>query len=421
MCEGGPKMNFSAKTFILLTMILMCGLLTAGQSPFSSDKVSVSGYGDTSGASQALSPVVDGKKETGTVVVNGSLNIRNKPWGDITGNLKNGAKVTIIGSLGDWYKVSVNGKTAYVHSAYVKRQGEGAKPFPGSGRVNAKIGLNVRRVPNGDKVGALKYNSSVTILGVIGDWYKIKWGNNEAFVHKNYITPTSSSAPVTATPSDGVQKLDFTGYVTASALNVRKSPWGAIDGTLPNGIAVKVTGKKDEWYRIDYNGKIRYVHSKYISKSKPATSSPGTSTPPVAAGNLQKRIVTEARKLIGSTAFRTADVGYGNLACAKVVTTALKNAGALSKVHLNVRSTVADLKSKGWKEVKVPPFREGDVITWKTYDYTGDGIKDPDTHVGIMVKEGNSYMAMNNSSRLRTPRLSDPYSIGPVTRVLRKV
>ncbi|KAF1080068.1 MAG: hypothetical protein GQF41_3535 [Candidatus Rifleibacterium amylolyticum] len=414
-------MNFSAKTFILLTMILMCGLLTAGQSPFSSDKVSVSGYGDTSGASQALSPVVDGKKESGTVVVDGSLNIRNKPWGDITGNLKNGAKVTIIGSLGDWYKVSVNGKTAYVHSAYVKRQGEGAKSFPSSGRVNAKIGLNVRRVPNGDKVGALKYNSSVTILGVIGDWYKIKWGNNEAFVHKNYITPTSSSAPVAATPSDGVQKLDFTGYVTASALNVRKSPWGAIDGTLPNGIAVKVTGKKDDWYRIDYNGKIRYVHSKYISKSKPATSSPGTSTPPVAAGNLQKRIVTEARRLIGSTAFRTADVGYGNLACAKVVTTALKNAGALSKVHLNVRSTVADLKSKGWKEVRVPPFREGDVITWKTYDYTGDGVKDPDTHVGIMVKEGNSYMAMNNSSRLRTPRLADPYSIGPITRVLRKV
>jgi uncharacterized protein YgiM (DUF1202 family) len=413
-------MKISGKAVLLPVLLLICGLVTAGQNPFDSDKVSVSGYGDTSGSSKALAPVVDGKQETGTVAVSSTLNIRNKPWGDITGNLKNGAKVTITGTVGDWYKISVNGKTAYVHSAYVKRQGEGAKPFPTSGKVNAKIGLNVRRVPNGDKLGALKYNSNVTILGVIGDWYKIQWGNNEAFVHKNYITPTSSAKPA-PTPSDGVEKMNFTGYVTASALNIRKSPWGAIDGTLPNGIAVKVTGKKDDWYRIDYNGKIRYVHSKYISKNKPSTTSPGTSTPPVAAGSLQKRIVTEARKLIGSTAFRTADVGYGNLACAKVVTTAHKNAGALSKVHLNVRSTVADLKSKGWKEVKVPPFAEGDVITWKTYDYTGDGVKDPDTHVGIIVKEGNSYMAMNNSSRLRTPRLSEPYSIGPVTRVLRKV
>ncbi|MDD3147349.1 MAG: hypothetical protein PHD82_08610, partial [Candidatus Riflebacteria bacterium] len=67
------------------------------------------------------------------------------------------------------------------------------------------------------------------------------------------------------------------------------------------------------------------------------------------------------------------------------------------------------------------PFAEGDVITWKTYDYTGDGIKDPDTHIGIIIKEGNSYKAMNNSSSLRTPRITDPYAIGPVTRVLRKV
>ncbi|HQG28832.1 MAG TPA: hypothetical protein PLY73_09740, partial [Candidatus Ozemobacteraceae bacterium] len=66
------------------------------------------------------------------------------------------------------------------------------------------------------------------------------------------------------------------------------------------------------------------------------------------------------------------------------------------------------------------PYKEGDVILWKTYDYTGDGVKDPDTHIGIIVKEGNSYMAMNNSSRLRTPRLSEPSSIGPVTRVMRK-
>ena len=123
---------------------------------------------------------------------------------------------------------------------------------------------------------------------------------------------------------------------------------------------------------------------------------------------------------MGSTRFRGPEVSGGRLACAQVVTTALKNAGALNNVHLNCRSAVTDLKSKGWKEVSVPPFREGDVILWKTYDYTGDGIKDPDTHIGIMVKEGNTFKAMNNSSSLRTPRLSDPYSIGPITRVLRK-
>ncbi|HNV71038.1 MAG TPA: hypothetical protein PKO06_15150, partial [Candidatus Ozemobacteraceae bacterium] len=77
------------------------------------------------------------------------------------------------------------------------------------------------------------------------------------------------------------------------------------------------------------------------------------------------------------------------------------------------------LKAHGWKEVSAPPYREGDVITWKTYDYTGDGVKDPDTHIGIILKEGGSFKAMNNSSRLRTPRITD-IGIAPVTRVLRK-
>lgn len=403
----------------ILPLILVLGIVApafAGVNPFSDQAVNISNSGNAGAQSPNLPPIVEGKPEVATVDVATTLNIRTSPWGDVTGNLKSGEKITIIGQLGDWYKVSVNGKTAYVHSAYVKRAGEGAKPFVQSGWVNSAIGLNVRRVPHGDIIGVLKDQHPVEILGVSGDFYKIKWGENEAFVARRYI---DSDAP--KSPADGVEKENFVGYVTAGALNIRRAPWGAIDGTLPNGIAVKVTGKIDDWYRIDYNGKVRYVHANYISKNQGGGSTPPTTGTPAPSGSLQNRIVASAKALIGSTSFRTADVGYGNLACAKVVTTALKNAGALTKVHLNVRSTVADLKSKGWREVTVPPFAEGDVITWKTYDYTGDGVKDPDTHVGIMVKDGNSFKAMNNSSRLRTPRLSDPYSVGPITRVLRKV
>lgn len=410
------------KIGFIFPLLIMLGLAMpafAGGGPFAGQAVKISTTAETGAQSPSLPPIVEGKGEVATVEVETSLNIRTSPWGDVTGNLKNGEKISIIGQLGDWYKVSVNGKTAYVHSAYVKRKGEGKKPFATSGWVNSAIGLNVRRVPHGDIVGVLKDQKPVEILGVVGDYYKIKWGQNEAFVAKRYI---DSDAP--KSPANGVEKENFVGYVIAEALNVRRAPWGAIDGTLPKGIAVKITGKIDDWYRIDYNGQIRYVHANYITKNK-SDGSPATNTAPagtpVASGNLQQKIVASAKALIGSTAFRTADVDYGNLACAKVVTTALKNAGALNSVRLNVRSTVADLKAKGWREVTVPPFAEGDVITWKTYDYTGDGVKDPDTHVGIMVKEGSSFKAMNNSSRLRTPRLSDPYAVGPISRVLRKV
>lgn len=142
----------------------------------------------------------------------------------------------------------------------------------------------------------------------------------------------------------------------------------------------------------------------------------GTEAPSTGFG---AKVAAAAKKLIGSTSFRGADVNYGRLACAKVVSTALKAAGAIENVMLNVRDLVAKLRGKGWTEVTPPPFKEGDVITWATYDYNKDGKIDNDTHVGIMVKNGGSFRAMNNSSSLRTPRYSDPYSMR-VSRVLRK-
>ena len=384
--------------------------------PFSENSVNLQTTANSEANPSAKAATDKAAAVSGTVALAEVLNVRSSPWGDILGTIKKGTKVSIVGSSGDWYKISYNGKTGYIHSSYVLKEGEKAKPFPGSGYVNTTA-LNVRRVPSGDILAQLKKGDKINILGVAGDWYKISWNGNEAFVAKRYIDSTKPSTPAPK-PAD---PKNFTGYVTASALNVRSGPWGKIVATIPNGIAVKVVGKEGDWYKIDYNGQTRYVHASYISKSKGGSSSSGNTGTPVTTGNLQKRIVTAAKALVGSTSFRTSDVAGGRLACAKVVSTALKNAGAITSVHLNVRSVVSDLKSRGWKEVSVPPFAEGDVITWKTYDYTGDGIKDPDTHVGIIIKEGNSYKAMNNSSSLRTPRITDPYAIGPVTRVLRKV
>lgn len=348
------------------------------------------------------------------------LNVRKGPWSDILGTIKKNDSVNIVGSLGDWYEIEHNGKKAYVHSKWVDVDGV-KRNYPDSGEVSNCYWLNVRRAPGGDILGQFKAGTKVEILGSVGDWYKISYNGNEAFVAKRYIdSPSSSTKQTPKTP----EFKSFNGYVNASiGLNVRDGVWGNVVTALPNGTKIKVIGKTGDWYKINYNGTTRYVHASYVSNSAPKSSSSGsrsTSTPAPASGNLQKKIVSSAKSLVGSTRFRGSEVSGGRLACAQVATTALKNAGALNNVHLNCRSAVTDLKSKGWKEVSVPPFREGDVILWKTYDYTGDGIKDPDTHIGIMVKEGNTFKAMNNSSSLRTPRLSDPYSIGPITRVLRK-
>jgi len=139
----------------------------------------------------------------------------------------------------------------------------------------------------------------------------------------------------------------------------------------------------------------------------------GTNQAAAAGTALGAQVSSSIRALVGSTSFRGADVDGGNLACAKVVSTALKNAGALSRVSLNCDQVVADLRAAGWKTVQVPPYQDGDVVTWTT-------SRGPGRHIGIIVKNGSSFQAISNSSSERTPRATAVNYL-PITQVLRKV
>jgi hypothetical protein len=123
-----------------------------------------------------------------------------------------------------------------------------------------------------------------------------------------------------------------------------------------------------------------------------------------------------AEKYINSTQFRGAEVSFGKKACAQFVSTALKDAGVLSNTILGVPALVTALKSKGYTQVTAPPFKGGDIVTWRTYDRNGDGRKDDDTHVGIMCFDGK---ALSNSSSQRMPRKHD-VNYQPICKVLRK-
>ncbi len=128
------------------------------------------------------------------------------------------------------------------------------------------------------------------------------------------------------------------------------------------------------------------------------------------------RVAQCAERYINSTQFRGPEVNGGRLACAQFVSTALKDAGVLTSQILGVPALVTALRSKGYSQVTAPPFQTGDIVTWRTYDRSGDGRKDDDTHVGVMCADGK---ALSNSSSQRMPRKHDVF-YAPICRVLRK-
>ncbi|HNY13636.1 MAG TPA: SH3 domain-containing protein [Candidatus Wallbacteria bacterium] len=294
----------------------------------------------------------------------------------------------------------------------------GGSGAPAGGIVSNCTALNVRSGPGTDHpvIGGLTAGAAISIISEENGWWKIKYNGGTGYVSGKYIDTKAASSSASSGES-------FTGHVEVdSRLNVRSGPWGDITGKLNDGDKVEVVGKVGEWYKIKQNGKISYVFASYIKKGASSSStaasnkSPDNDSSSAAGGSTQAKIVACAEKYIGSTKFRGPEVSGGNLACAQFVSTALKDAGVLSHVDLGVLGVMADLKAKGWKVVSAPPFKAGDVITWKTYDRNHDGAKDEDTHIGIIDGKGQ---AISNSSSLKMPRRNGIY-YAPVSHVLRQ-
>jgi hypothetical protein len=154
---------------------------------------------------------------------------------------------------------------------------------------------------------------------------------------------------------------------------------------------------------------------------KPGLAAAPEGAPASGAGRLQELIARAARAVLGMRPFpyATATQG-GRLGCAQVVSTIMKKAGIMDTIELGVLGVLDKLRGGGWRNVRPPPYRDGDVITWATYDRSGDGKVDPDTHVGVVVVQGGSpYIIANSSTNRRPEKHPLSYYRYPVSHVVR--
>lgn len=113
--------------------------------------------------------------------------------------------------------------------------------------------------PSGDKNNELTKDITITVI-------------REEPVQEKEPTPTPESEPAPMpepqpTPTPEPQPSCNYGIVTASTLNLREgaSITSKIIGTIPAGKVVKWLEEVNGWYKVDYNGKVGYVSTKYVS------------------------------------------------------------------------------------------------------------------------------------------------------------
>ncbi|QWI71030.1 SH3 domain-containing protein [Bacillus mycoides] len=183
----------------------------------------------------------------------------------IVDTIRFNSPVTILETVQDWYKVSVNNKTGYMKKDAIlfKKNVQPKSQYI----VNANA-LNVRSEPNTESsiLDILPNGQFITIQGEQGDWYKILHNGQIGYVQKTFVsngsTPLVKGVTVQGSPS----------YTVATPkLNVRSnaSTSGTLLGSLQNGTQVQVVETVGTWYKIRFGTGYGYVAKHYVVQNQP--------------------------------------------------------------------------------------------------------------------------------------------------------
>lgn len=237
-------------------------------------------------------------KKGQVINVSTNLRIRKSPntSSDVIGYLTNGEIFNIDEKDGSWYKINGNGKVGYIHGDYVKELSGNSNSNNNSvsssnldttlvGKkgtvVNVSTSLRVRQSPSTSSsvVGSLRGGQTFEIKGKSGSWYYINSNGLTGYIHGDYVQVLSgneSSNSGSNNNQSGSQNNNLDESYNGKAgkvvnvttnLRLRSKPStssSVLAYLLPNE-KVSLQGKTSSgWFKVNYNGKIGYLHEDYV-------------------------------------------------------------------------------------------------------------------------------------------------------------
>ncbi len=111
-----------------------------------------------------------------------TVNIRKGPGTKhaVEFSLLSGAKMRILGESANWYLVSTeDGKTGYISKNYTR--------MGASGETTANVNLRQGTGSNTPSLGVIAKGTSLTLLGVSGNWTEVSVNGNTGFIYNKYV------------------------------------------------------------------------------------------------------------------------------------------------------------------------------------------------------------------------------------------
>lgn len=249
-------------------------------------------------SSSNLDTSLVGKK--GTVVnVSTFLRVRQSPStsSSVVGSLRGGQTFEIKGKSGSWYYINSNGLTGYIHGDYVQVGGSnsnngGQSSENNSGMdtslagktgkvVNVSTSLRIRQSPSTSSsvVGSLSAGQTFKINGKNGSWYNIDAQGTKGHVHGDYVQVLSGNEGSNSGSNNnqsGSQNNNLdesyngkAGKVVNVTTNLRLRSQPSTSSSvlaylLPNERFTLQGKTSSGWFKVNYNGKIGYLHENYV-------------------------------------------------------------------------------------------------------------------------------------------------------------
>lgn len=194
-----------------------------------------------------------------TMIATANVNIRSGPGTNyyVIGWLAKGSTIQRTGTSGSWTKVSYNGMTAYVHSAYLSVYSGSSSP---NTLLYARYETEVLTGPGSSYrvIGYLDPGQTVVYLGTSGsNWYKVQYGSNIGYVWAGDMRFTSGS------DVDNAGGLVFA-RTSARVYKGAGTSYSSL-GYLYQGESAVRTGTSGTWTRIEFKGKTGYVKTSQIA------------------------------------------------------------------------------------------------------------------------------------------------------------
>ena len=394
---------------------------------------------------------------TSAKVVTDTLNLRSEPStsSSVIELLNENEKIEIISSEGDWYKVKHENNEGYVAKEYVKVEEESNIPEEPDNTTttatdttqqpsanvepNTTIKLEkdsvIKILPliNSKNIGTANAEEEITVITTANNWMFIQTNEIAGWIVKDATIGQSikneetkqdepqnketeentenSNAPeeneennTENTSSNGTNyEQAVTKYVNASSVYMRSEPSTSADilTSLIRNTDVKVTGEKDDWYKVEFNNFKGYIYKELLSDSKIETTNRSSSNRDKEVENTPETISAERVETVSSNETGLEIVEYAKqyLNCPYVYGAAGSESFDCSGFTMYVYkhfgyslSHSATAQSKVGTYVAKEDLQPGDLVFFLDYE-TMDGIG----HCGIYIGDGNFIHASSGS------------------------